>query len=167
MNAARGNDLRQLDLSAVKNTFRVTSNAIVERLRKVGPQSSVQLARWFRGTPEGWLNAVLADLVTGAAVAAVRNGLSRKRAGTVYELPFESLRPAPFSPFFFKIMDVNGLVWNEPNRAFVRINADATLFPSFMAAARNVEKRQHYGTKDEPCAVVIVPCDNGGNTLSE
>lgn len=85
MNASRVDMLRQLDLAAVTNREEVTKNAVIARLKKTGPQSKKQLARWFSGTPEYWLNAVLLDLVAGDALTASRNGLSR-RAGTVYDV---------------------------------------------------------------------------------
>lgn len=111
--------------------------------------------------------AVVVNYGTQKIVA--RSMKNYKTAGVAYYQAarlFAQIKKGTAKPsMLFKIMDENHLVWNDHNRAFVRINGQATIFPSFRAAALNAEKRELFGSKHEPCAVIIQPCDEGGNTL--
>lgn len=68
----------------------------------------------------------------------------------------------------FKIEDINGLAWNDHNRAFITGAVDGmkpTVFASFEEAAQVAKHRELYGNRHEPSRVVFVPCDEKGLTL--
>lgn len=73
MNCSRQDHRRALDFSAIKDPIGSLGRAIQGLLsRRIDPMSAAQIARWFRATPDAFVQATLDNITDRGWICIIR-----------------------------------------------------------------------------------------------